>query len=119
MILSDITSDDIWARFERYSYHPRRKVVHCRFTTIFLRLTEGQQSLFTNLRELNIDTNFATDTSILLFLAIPLLISFPMDAEVVRLPPLRLEPSFIHHILRSGQKKLPNTTPLHQLLRSS
>ncbi|PBL01371.1 hypothetical protein ARMGADRAFT_423620 [Armillaria gallica] len=42
-------------------------------STMFLRLAEGQQPLFSNLRELNIDTNFATDTSILLFLAIPLL----------------------------------------------
>ncbi len=39
-------------------------------STIFLRLTEGQQPLFSNLRELDIDT---TDTSRLLFLAGPLL----------------------------------------------
>ncbi|KAK0456820.1 hypothetical protein EV421DRAFT_95501 [Armillaria borealis] len=39
-------------------------------STIFLRLAEGQQPLFSNLQELDIDT---TDTSILLFLASPLL----------------------------------------------
>ncbi len=66
-------------------FHAKLSTVHS--STIFLRLAEGQQSLFSNLQKLNVDMNFAADTSILHFLASALLddvtIDFPAYAEVV------------------------------------
>ncbi|PBK60030.1 hypothetical protein ARMSODRAFT_1090527 [Armillaria solidipes] len=90
-ILPDIISDDTWARFEQYSCRIRSITLDAQLRTIhsssiFLRLAERQVPLFPNLQKLNVDMNFAADTSILFFLASPLLddvtIAFPAHAMI-------------------------------------
>ncbi len=110
-------------------YHPRRRVGHCPFIhTIFLRLAEGQQPLFPNLQKLNVDMNFAADTSILLFLASALLddvtIEFPAYTEVVTVSTSVAE-SFVHSLFPAYQAEetilglQEQYAPSHQLLQSS
>ncbi|PBK89309.1 hypothetical protein ARMGADRAFT_339697 [Armillaria gallica] len=91
-VLPDIISDDTWARFEHYSCRVRSIILDAQLrtihpSTIFMRLAERQVPLFPNLQKLNVDMNFAADTSILFFLASPKLddvtITFPAYADTV------------------------------------
>ncbi|PBK89316.1 hypothetical protein ARMGADRAFT_1033382 [Armillaria gallica] len=90
-MLPDIISDGTWVRFKQYSRRIRSitldeqlRTIHS--STIFLRLAENYEPLFPNLQKLTVDMNFAADTSILFFLASPLLddvtIAFPAHAVI-------------------------------------
>ncbi len=90
-MLPDNISDDTWVRFEQYSRRIRSitldaqlRTIHS--STIFLRLAENCEPVFPNLQKLNVDMDFAADTSILFFLASPLLddvtIAFPAYAVI-------------------------------------
>ncbi|KAK0506462.1 hypothetical protein EDD18DRAFT_32467 [Armillaria luteobubalina] len=90
-ILPDIISDDTWARFEQYSCRVRSITLNAQLrtihsSTIFLRFAERQVPLLPSLQKLNVDIAFAADTSILFFLASPLLdgvtIAFPAHAAI-------------------------------------
>ncbi|PBK98326.1 hypothetical protein ARMGADRAFT_573864 [Armillaria gallica] len=90
-MLPDNISDDTWVRFEQYSRRIRSITLDAQLhtihsSTIFLRLAENCEPLFPNLQKLNVDMNFAADTSILFFLASPLLddvtIAFPAYAVI-------------------------------------
>ncbi|KAK0232778.1 hypothetical protein IW262DRAFT_23305 [Armillaria fumosa] len=89
-IPTDPISDEIWARFDRYSNRIRSftltadsRALHS--PTVFLRLAERQEPLLPKLQKLIVDVASATDPSLLLLLTSPLLdevkVTFPSNPE--------------------------------------